>query len=129
MHYFRLTLLIVALVFPGLGAFGAETTAFDPDRFAAAQKEGRPILVEITAPWCPTCRAQQPIIERLTAAPDYNGLVIFRVDFDSQKDAVRHFGARSQSTLIAFRGSRETARSVGDTDETSIAALLRSTAR
>jgi hypothetical protein len=46
------------------------------------------------------------------------------VDFDSQKDAVKAFGARMQSTLITFKGSLETGRSVGDTNPGSIAALL-----
>jgi len=40
---------------------------------------------------------------------------------------VRAFGARSQSTLIAFKGAKETARSVGDTDAGSIADLLDTT--
>jgi thioredoxin 1 len=49
------------------------------------------------------------------------------IDFDSQKDLVQRFGARMQSTLIAFKGSKEEARSVGDTDRKSIAALLDTT--
>jgi hypothetical protein len=53
--------------------------------------------------------------------------VIFAVDFDSQKPVVRQFRAQSQSTLIAFRGKAETARSVGDTNPGSIAALVQST--
>jgi thioredoxin 1 len=64
---------------------------------------------------------------RLTAAPDFNNLIIFKVDFDAQKAAVRSFRAQMQSTLIAFKGTKETARSVGDTDEESIERLLRST--
>ena len=47
--------------------------------------------------------------------------------FDSQKDAVNFFGAQMQSTLIAFKGEHETGRSVGDTDRSSIAALLNKT--
>jgi thiol-disulfide isomerase/thioredoxin len=97
MRGFRIILLVAALAFPGLAALAAESADFDLARFAAAQKGGRAILVDITAPWCPTCRAQKPIIERVTAAPEYRGLLIFHVDFDSQKDAVRQFGARSQS--------------------------------
>jgi hypothetical protein len=54
-------------------------------------------------------------------------LVYFVVDFDNQKDAVKSFGARMQSTLIAFKGEHETGRSVGDTDRASIAALLNKT--
>jgi len=43
---------------------------------------------------------------------------------DNQKDAVRNFGAQSQSTLIVFKGEKEISRSVGDTKSESIAALL-----
>ena len=71
--------------------------------------------------------AQKPIIDSLAEQPNNSDLVIFSVDFDSQKPVVREFGARSQSTLIAFRGKTEMARSVGDTDPASIAALVQST--
>jgi thioredoxin 1 len=40
-------------------AFAAETEAFTPDAFAAAQKAGKPIFVAIHASWCPTCAAQR----------------------------------------------------------------------
>ncbi len=128
MRWARLTLFI-AVAAAALPAFAAQTARFEQSRFIAAQGAGRPILVDIRASWCPTCAAQKPIVERLTAAPEYKDLLIFEVDFDSQKDVVRQFGARSQSTLIAFRGAVETARSVGDTDETSIAKLLHATAK
>ena len=51
-------------------------------------------------------------------------LLVVHVDFDSQKDAVRRFGARVQSTLITFKGGKETGRSVGDTNRGSLATLL-----
>jgi len=51
-------------------------------------------------------------------------MVVLRVDFDSQKDAVSEFGARIQSTLVVYKGDKEVGRSVGDTDPASIAALL-----
>ena len=37
---------------------------------------------------------------------------------------MKAFGARMQSTLIAYKGATETGRSVGDTNPASIAALL-----
>jgi thiol-disulfide isomerase/thioredoxin len=83
--------------------------------------------VDISASWCPTCAAQKPIIERVTARPEFDKLIIFKVDFDTQKDAVRGFAARMQSTLIGFKGTKETDRSVGDTEERSIEHLLAST--
>lgn len=105
-------------------AVAADTAAYTPQGFEAAQKAGRPILVEITAPWCPTCKAQRPILSGLFATPKFKDLAVFDVDFDSQKDAVRAFGARMQSTLIVFKGTIEMARSVGDTNAASIKDLL-----
>jgi thiol-disulfide isomerase/thioredoxin len=125
------TLLITAVVLVGLAfAFGnaeaGERRPYSPSDFAAAQGDGARILVEITASWCPTCKAQRPIVDSLAAMPENADLVIFEVDFDAQKAAVRGFNARMQSTLIAFRGATETGRSVGDTDPASIAALIES---
>ena len=110
----------------GLGgpASAAETRTFDPESFAAAQKAGKPILVGIHAAWCPTCKAQDPILGELMTVPKFKNLVYFVIDFDGQKDAVKAFGVRTQSTLIAFKGDKETGRSVGDTNRASIGALL-----
>ena len=107
-----------------IGAEAAQQVSFTSGAFAAAQKAGKPILVDITAPWCSTCRAQQLVLRQLSNDPKFSPLVIFEVDFDSQKEPVRSFNAWSQSTLIAFRGGTEIGRSVGDTNPSSIAALL-----
>jgi len=121
-------ILVLAVTLTGTPVPAAQTANFDRAQFNAAQQTGRPILVDVRASWCPVCAAQEPIIERLSALPEYKDLLILRVDFDSQKDAVRTFSASSQSTLIAFHGTRETGRSVGDTNADSIAKLFRSTA-
>lgn len=105
-------------------ALAATPKPFDAKAFAEAQKAGRPILVAVHASWCPTCKAQTPILGQLTDDAKFKSLAYFVVDFDSQKDLVQRFGARMQSTLIAFKGDKETGRSVGDTNRTSIAALL-----
>jgi thioredoxin 1 len=123
----RSAALVVALVSIAGSAFAADRLPFESGKFQALLKERRPVLVDITASWCPTCKAQHPIIEKLAAGPEFNDLTIFMVDFDTQKDAVRAFRALSQSTLIAFKGGKETARSVGDTRAASIEALVRST--
>jgi len=117
---------MVALAMAGLfSAASANTTVpFSAEAFKAAQAAGSPILVEIHADWCPTCKAQQPILDKLTADPKFKDLKIFRVDFDAMKPEVKKFGARMQSTLIVFKGAAEAGRSVGDTREASIAALL-----
>lgn len=102
----------------------AKTPAFTDAAFKAAQKDGKSILIEIHASWCPTCKAQAPILNGLLETPKFKDMVSFRVDFDDQADQVRAFGAQTQSTLIIFKGDKEMGRSVGDTDPASIEALL-----
>jgi thioredoxin len=89
---------------------------FTQAKFSAAQKDGKPILVDIFAPWCPTCRAQKPILEELTAKPEFKDLVVLVVDFDHQTDDVHALKAQQQSTLIVYKGAEEIARTVGETN-------------
>nr|WP_298256632.1 thioredoxin family protein [Bradyrhizobium sp.] len=114
----------LAMAAPLAPSWANSAVPFSAEAFKAAQAAGGPILVEIHADWCPTCKAQRPILDRLTAEQKFKDLKIFRVDFDAQKPVVREFGAQMQSTLIVFKGAAEQGRSVGDTKEASIAALL-----
>jgi thioredoxin 1 len=123
---FNGTIATAALAVIGLSssAWANATVPFSAEAFKAAQASGSPILVEIHADWCPTCKAQKPILDRLTADPKFKDMKIFRVDFDAMKPVVKQFGAQMQSTLIVFKGATEEGRSVGDTKQASIAALL-----
>ena len=118
---FLLTTLF-ALV-PALALAGAPQS-FDAKAFAAAQAEGKPILLHIEASWCPTCAQQRPILAALEKTPEFKNLVVFNIDFDSQKDALRTLGVRMQSTLIVYHGKVEKGRSTGETDPAKIESLL-----
>jgi thioredoxin 1 len=120
----RRLILIALSSFAVTPAFATGPQLFDANAFAEAQNADKPILVAVHASWCPICKAQKPILGDLLADPKYRDLTYFVIDFDSQKDLVNRFGVRMQSTLIAFKGSREEARSVGDTNRESIAALM-----
>ena len=119
-----LVIVAAAALFCAFPAAAEEWKPFHAAAFAEAQKEGKPILIDVFAVWCPVCRAQNPILVQLTREPKYKDLVVFKVDFDTQKDALRALNAQSQSTLIVFKGGTEQGRSVGDTDQDSITALL-----
>jgi thioredoxin 1 len=126
-HRSLLLAIVAAVALLGaLPASAAEWKPFSAGAFAEAQKEGKSILVDIFAPWCPTCRAQNPILVQLTRELQFNNLVVFKVDFDNQKGDVRALKAQQQGTLIAYKGETEKGRSVGVTDEKSIAALVNS---
>jgi thioredoxin 1 len=116
--------VVAALAAPFASAWANSAVPFSAEAFKAAQASGSPILVEIHADWCPTCKAQNPILDKLTSNTKFKDLKVFRVDFDAMKPVVKQFGAQMQSTLIVFKGTAEQGRSVGDTKEASIEALL-----
>jgi thiol-disulfide isomerase/thioredoxin len=121
--------LLGALALSAALSFGAMASAmdkkpFDQSAFEADQAAGKPILVEVTAPWCPVCKAQAPILARLKSDPKFKDLVSFNIDFDTQKDLLQKFNVQKQSTLIVFTGKQEIGRSTGDSNAASIEALL-----
>lgn len=99
--------------------------AYTQAEFDSLQKSGRPTLVMVHADWCPTCRAQDPLLLDLLQTPAFKDITALSVDFDTQKAVLRYFHVSQQSTLIVFKGGKEVARSIGDTDKASLAALLK----
>ena len=95
---------------------------FDANGFKQAQTAGKPILVDVTAPWCPTCKQQRPVVQEIEKSTP--NLVVYEVDFDSAKDVLKRFRVQSQSTLIVFKGADEVGRSTGDTNPATIKALV-----
>ncbi|TFG87002.1 MAG: thioredoxin [Hyphomicrobiales bacterium] len=116
--------LIAVVLLGAMPAAAAEWKEFSPDALAAAQAEGKPILVDVFAAWCSVCRAQNPILVKLTREPKYKDLVVLKADFDTQKQELHPLNVRRQSTLIVFKDGKEVDRSVGDTSQLSIEGLL-----
>jgi len=126
-----LKLVPAALLAAGLMVMAAspsrattDVAPFTQQAFEASQKQGQPILVQITAIWCPVCAKQLPILSQLEADPKFAKLVVYNIDFDTQKDQVRAMGAQKQSTLIIFNGTTEKGRSTGETNPAAIQSLL-----
>jgi thioredoxin 1 len=118
-------LLALALLWPGI-ASAAELSTYTKQAFLDAQGAGKPIIVFVTASWCPNCRKQQPIVDELTRDKAFADAVVFVIDYDSSKDALRDLDVRMQSTLIAFHGRTERMRSTAVTDPVAVRALFQS---
>src|SRR6266446_4827633 len=118
----RSLLLLIALT---SSVLAAETKAFDQTTFVALQATDKPVLIDVYADWCPTCKQQAPILSELLARPEFKDFTVLRVNFDTQKDVRRTLGVAQQSTFIVYRGKQEVARSIADTNKASIATALR----
>jgi thiol-disulfide isomerase/thioredoxin len=83
---------------------------FDAKAFEQAQAAGKTVLLHVHASWCPTCRRQEPVVEKL--AKERPGLVIYVVDYDRDKGTLKKLGVTSQATLVLFKGATEVGRLV-----------------
>ena len=106
-------------------ATAGEIKPFNQQTFDQLAKEGKPVVLDISATWCPTCKAQKPIIEGLMKQPAYKDVTLLTIDFDTDKPLLKKFKVGMQSTLVAFKGTQERARSVGDTTPEGLEALFR----
>ena len=102
----------------------AEQLPYTDAAFDKLVENGKSVLIVVHAGWCPTCRAQGPIINELLDEKEFTDITALRINFDTQKPALKAFNARQQSTLISFKGKKEVGRSVGDTNKASIKKLL-----
>ena len=120
-HLIASTLLLAAASF----AHALEVKPYSAAALAEAQKADKPVALHFRADWCPTCRAQDKVLESLKAEPGLD-LTVLAVDYDTEKDLKRRFHINSQSTLVVLKGQKETGRLVGDTSKLNILAALKS---
>jgi thioredoxin len=120
------TIASFALLFIATLASAAELP-FDQARFDADKAAGKPVAVVFHAWWCPTCRAQAPLLKTLAAQPEFAPVTVYIANYDSEKELKKSLRVTTQSTIVVFKDGAERARSTGDTHQDSLAALLRST--
>ena len=120
----KTVLAVTALVVASSPLSAAEVKRFDAVTFAAAQKAGRPILVDVKAWWCPVCASQNATIRDTVSAATYKNVLILEVNYDKQQDVWQGLGVNKQGTLIAYRGGKELQRLQFVTDKVQINTLL-----
>jgi thioredoxin 1 len=98
---------------------------FNQAQFDAARAAGKPVALVFHADWCPTCRAQAPVLKDLSQSPEFKAVTIYIADFDAEKALKKSFGVTQQSTILVFKDGKESARSTGDTQQDRLAAVLR----
>ena len=122
----KLNHLIAAafLVLAGASAHALEVKPYTAAALAEAQKADKPVALHFRADWCPTCRAQDKVLEQLKSEPGLD-LTVLAVNYDTEKDLKMQYQIRTQSTLVVLRGQKEVGRSLNDTSAAGIRAALK----
>ena len=92
--------------------------------FEAALSQGKPVIVHFSADWCPTCKAQKPIVDGLLKTDKLKDVTLLVANYDTEADLKKQFRVTQQSTFVVFKGGKEVARSTGQTNKDVIAALF-----
>lgn len=120
------SLLTACLLLAGAPlAQALEVKPYTAAALAQAQTANQPVALHFHADWCPTCRAQEKVLQSLKSDPAL-GLTVLVASYDTEKDLKRRFKVRAQSTLVVLHGSKESARLVGETGAAPIRAALKS---
>ena len=121
----------IVLAFALACAVGASTTAaewqpFAQKAFDMAVASGKGVVLDFHADWCPTCKAQAPILAELLKNEKLamNGVVALKADFDTETELRKALKVQKQSTIVIFKGGREVARGTGVTDRAALAELI-----
>ena len=120
---FRSIAVVAGIGFAGLAAFAAEVP-FDKAQFDTAVAQGKPVIVDFSAGWCPTCRAQKPIVEGLMKEKKFEPVTLFVADYDKETALKKQLGVGQQSTFVVFKAGKEVGRSTGQTQRQAIADLF-----
>jgi thiol-disulfide isomerase/thioredoxin len=111
----------------GLFSFAAQALTIDdysPAAIKKAEAAGQSYALAFHADWCPTCKQQAKVFEQLKADPALKNVTVYNVDYDGETDLKKALKVRGQSTVIAYKGAKETARSVADTSVDGLKQLL-----
>src|SRR5258708_27362873 len=112
-------LLASSLLLAAGTAFAGEQP-FNQSQFDRLNADGKPNIVYFHATWCPTCKLQQPIVDRLAARPELKDVTIFVADYDKEVPLNRAMKVTQQPTFLVFKGGHDVARSTGQTREQDI---------
>ena len=111
------------LALAAVAAFAGEVP-FNQAEFDAALAKGLPVIVDFAASWCPTCKAQKPIVQGLLAEPNLKPVTLFLADFDTELALKKQLGVTQQSTFVVFKGGKEVGRSTGQTQKDVLSELF-----
>ena len=117
--------IVVATLFLTVSAasFALDIKPYSAQALSAEQQAGKPVTLHFHADWCPTCRAQEKVLQQWKGDASVPGTLLV-VNYDKEKELKTQLGVRTQSTLIVYQGSVEKARLAGDTAPDKLRAAL-----
>jgi len=94
------------------------------DEYMAQIPKNRPVLVDVSAVWCPPCKAMSPIVDSLAAA-NADRFILVKIDGGDQTDLCSKLGVSGFPTFIVYKNGKEVLRKEGLVDAKEISSWFR----
>jgi len=83
-HIVSLAAIVAALTATTAGVLAGEPRPFTQEAFTMAKAEGKTVLVDFHASWCPVCKKQAAVIPRVLQEEKFREVVVFTADYDTE---------------------------------------------
>lgn len=123
-HALIATLLALSLLFGATLARALDIQPYTATALQQTQAAGKPVAVHFHADWCSTCKVQERVLLDIKDDPALKDITVLVAHYDNERELKKAMNVRSQSVIVVFKGSKETARLGGDTKPEKIKAAL-----
>lgn len=97
---------------------------FQQKDFDKARAEGKTVVLDFHADWCPVCAQQKPLLDDILRDKKFKSVIGMTVDYDHSKELQKTLKVTAQATIVVFKGRKEAARAVGITDQAGLSELI-----
>ena len=116
-----LILLFLLVQFPANAT--DKYTNFSVESLKIAKAAGKTMVINSYEPWCWSCRKQDKIL--LDDKEQFKNVVFLTYQQGKHKDIAQALEINFRSTIVVFKGKKEIARLVGQTDKSQIFSAIK----
>mgnify|MGYP000095953722 CR=1 FL=1 len=102
----------------------AELEPYSQEVYKKAMAEGKSVVLDFHASWCPTCWKQGPALNEILKMPEFKSIVALKADYDSEKELKSELKISKQATVVVFKSGKEVGRSTGVTAKEELKKLI-----
>ena len=116
-----LVILILLIQFPLYAA--DKYTNFSLSSLEKAKANGKTVVVNSYEPWCWSCRKQDKVL--IGAKDEFKDVVFLTYQQGKHKNIAQALNISVRTTIVVFKGKKEVARIIGQTEKTEIYSAIK----
>ena len=113
---------ILILIFTTSAEAVEKKTSFTEEIFENAKASGKTIVINSYEVWCGTCSEQTKILDQ--AEKEFKDIIFLSYEQSKNKDIAQKLKVKYWTTIVVYKGNKEVARIMGQTDEKIIYSII-----